>query len=544
MKKSAVVLSILAFVFTVLGIVLIGLTPMISATNWLPTTGFVDTAQAFIDAFFTSTAPYAKAWSLVLEGNIYCVLAFAAVCVFLVLWLVHFIVLLARRRYRSLFPNLMWLIFGGITTGFCCMALVPGMLPLNEATAALSTNLNGVNVFRFLFLGQGETAAFVNSGENPVLAWVLAIVMALPAALGSLAWLFGIISVICGIGDCIANPGAKRDRSKAAERAKARALSDARLPVDDEDALKAAMYDELDPSPKAIVATTPEKKGDVPVIVQHIYYNGQPVSETRTEPKPEPKPEPAPAPEVKEQEKEIHIHIYNPAPEAKKEEPKPEPKPEPEPLPEPKPAPAPVEEERPLTARELRAIIKEALDDHDHPDNDRPLTDEDARQLVRQELNEYYDKELPDFEDDYIDDEDEGLLTIDELRDVIHEEIAEALAGLKPAEEAPAPEEPAEEPVQEEAAPAISKDDIKAIVQEEIAALVRSLDEKEAARKSEEDAKAEEAKKAEEAEAESAKAEALKKAEEEEALRAKKEEEERAAREEAAGPSAPSRIPS
>ena len=46
MKKSAVVLSILAFVFTVLGIVLIGLTPMISATNWLPTTGFVDTTCA------------------------------------------------------------------------------------------------------------------------------------------------------------------------------------------------------------------------------------------------------------------------------------------------------------------------------------------------------------------------------------------------------------------------------------------------------------------------------------------------------------------
>ena len=63
------------------------------------------------------------------------------------------------------------------------------------------------------------------------------------------------------------------------------------------------------------------------------------------------------------------------------------------------PAPAVKEEkpveERPLTAKELRSIIKNELRDHDHPEELLPLTDEQCRSLIREELNQYYASTRP-----------------------------------------------------------------------------------------------------------------------------------------------------
>ncbi len=545
MKKSSFTLTILASIFAVLGVVLLGITPLIAGgASWMTPTTFGEVATAFVDIFFSTGASYMAAWNLVMEGNLYAILGLVAAGVFVLSWLIHFIITLARRRYRSLFPNLLWLIFGAVLTGFCCACLVPDFLPLTSAAEALSANHNVINIIHWLYIGDN---AYVNAGGNVALNWVYAIIMSLPFVFFALGYLLGFIGVIVAMADCIAHPGVKKAKN---DKARAKALTDARLPVDDNDALKAAMYDELDPSAKPAAAPAPvaveSTSADTPIIVQHIYYNGQPAQTITTTPEPkkeeeEKKSEPAPAPEpVKEQQKEIHIHIYNPAPEAKKEEEekKSEPAPAPLPAPEVKPLPVVEEENRPLTARELRAIIKEALDDHDHPDNDKPLTDEEARALVRAELDEYYAKTNPSMEEKEEADEVELTpISLDEFKDdiraAIHDGIHEYFELNETKEEEPAPqeEEKAEEtPAEKET---LSKDDIKSILDEELAALRKELDEREAARKAEEEAKAkEEAEAKAKAEEEAALAQ-KEKEEKEAALKAEEEEKARLAKEEA-----------
>ena len=527
MKKSSFVLTILATIFAVLGIVLLGLTPTIAGANsWMTAASFGEVATSYADIFFGPAGSYLAAWNLVTSGNIYAIVAFAVACVFVVTWLIHLILVFARRRYRSLFPNIMWLIGGFVLTGFVCGAIVPDFLPLNADALATSTSHNIINVWNYLFVG--ESSYIKVAGDNAVLNWVYAILMLLPYALFTVGWILGLIGCFVAIGDCVAHPGVKKQKENAA---RAKALKDARLPVDDNDALKAALYDELDPSAKPVVATpaavTTDKSGDTPIIVQHIYYNGQPAQTITSTPEPkkeeeEKKVEPTPAIETtKEPQKEIHIHIYNPGPEPKKEEE--EKKVEPTPVPEVKPAPTPVieEENRPLTARELRSIIKEALDDHDHPDNDKPLTDEEARNLVREELNDYYAKTLPVVEEE----DDVDLLPEEDLyetvRQIIHEELEDVLSAHKEeSKEKPAVEEKKEEtPASSET---LTKDEIKAILEEELTSLKEEMAQKEAEKKAEEEAKA----KAEEEAKAKAEEEAKAKAEEE--AKAKAEEEEKA----------------
>lgn len=115
-------------------------------------------------------------------------------------------------------------------------------------------------------------------------------------------------------------------------------------------------------------------------------------------------------------------------------------KPEPEPVPEENP------EEKPLTAAELRALIQEALEEHDHPER-RELTEDEARDLIVEEIKTYYcGKEEPVEEEKA--EEAAPSLSADEVRAIIREEIAA---------------KPEPEPVK-----TLESEEVKSIVAEEI----------------------------------------------------------------------------
>ena len=156
---------------------------------------------------------------------------------------------------------------------------------------------------------------------------------------------------------------------------------------------------------------------------------------------------------------ECHCHEH-------KEEPKPEPAPEPE----------PEEEDRPLTAKELRAIIREELDDREHPEELEPLTDERAREVIQEELSDYYtckEEEEPEAEE-----EESDVMTADDLRKMIKEEVEGA---MKPSEEPSLTKEEVRDIIREElGAPkeekeSLTSDEVRTIIAEELAKYLQNI---------------------------------------------------------------------
>ena len=134
------------------------------------------------------------------------------------------------------------------------------------------------------------------------------------------------------------------------------------------------------------------------------------------------------------------------------------------------PAPQPVEEEKPeapITARELRAIIKEELDHKEHPEEDQPLTENSAREILKAELDAYFapkpEPEAEPVEEEAEEEEEEVVaqpepsLSLEDIRQVVREEL-----GNRPAEEAPVEEQKVEEA-------GLSAEELRKIVQEEVA---------------------------------------------------------------------------
>lgn len=388
--------------------------------------------------------------------------------VIVVLWIITLIVFIARKR-----PSVIWTWI----VSFVSMAI--GLL------AVLSLFESNYVIDYFLNIGASFTTDLLAFHLIHILGMLLTLV----------GLILAFVALCTGIHDCRVNPGTTK-KAIAHDEALSKELAYTPQEVTDEDldALKAAQYEELTnkgtpvtPDNKAATApivinnannapTKPEEEKKVtpeptattnPYIVQNIYYAGA-MPENKT----------ASTNEVAPNE----VHHYHHYDELKKEE-KIEEKPVVAPAPQPVPAPTPIDESnRPLTARELRSIIQEALDDHDHPDNDKPLTDDEARKLIREELDSYYARSYPEFVDDDEDYEEEESLTSEDLRSIIREELAMSKETPAPKEEpvvestkeeavAPAPlEEKTEKaPETEEKTPSLTVDDIRSIMAEEFA---------------------------------------------------------------------------
>lgn len=460
-KRSAIVLTILTIVFTLGAAALLYVTMAFGLGKTMDDvigslTGVLEPLKGMFDFGAVSTI----AWNGIPFLLIYYIVAMVLAALWFIFWIVHLVVLIAKRRPGALFTNIIWLIFGAasIFVMFLCVARVGWAGYIFEGT------IEGIvyhDYFEYIL------ASWMKNWVGFACALGLGVVAVL-------AYCFGFSGLVKSLKDVIKNPGVKKVKDSVIEEENQQTFEtndkdyvaslpgeEENAPAADKDAIRSYQYAELDNAkkePKKEEEKVLEGKGG-PVIVQHISYANPEAKEEKpaaatVPPYPYPPypyypyaPFPYPYPPF----------MAQPQPE-KKEEKKEEPAPAPE---EPKPS---VTEDRPLTAKELRAIMREELSDHDHPEELEPLTDEQARNLIKEELQNYYAGTLPKEEpateapvapapeEEEIDEDD--LMTSDDLRDLIKETVQSTLA-----------ETPKEEPAPIET---LKADEVRQVVAEEL----------------------------------------------------------------------------
>lgn len=369
MKKSPLVMSIISAVLSIAAVALLFFLPKLSPElATLLGTNYLHGIKTNLFAAFKGTIGFG------IGNAVFSGILVALVAVVLIFWLWHFIMLCATRRANSLSINLFWLIFGACST-FVILCFIgytkAGVGYVFEGELAGIAYHNGISLISVLF----KDGFVKHAAAICLLAGIL--------TLAIVSLILGLISVIGAIHDDRTNPHEVEESVTL--------LQDEEKETNETE----------DKNPQDAIVTeqnSDDKKGEKeqpssPLIVQNITYAPTP---NVANPVQTPAPAPVVAP-VKEEKKDtplteeglknILLEILN----EKKEK-------EPVQVQE-TPAPAVKEEksveERPLTAKELRSIIKNELRDHDHPEELLPLTDEQCRSLIREELNQYYASTRP-----------------------------------------------------------------------------------------------------------------------------------------------------
>ena len=369
MKKSPLVMSIISAVLSAAAVALLFFLPKLSPElATLLGANYLHGIKTNLFAAFKGTIGFG------IGNAVFSGILVALVAIVLIFWLWHFIMLCATRRANSLSINLFWLIFGACST-FVVLCFIgytkAGVGYVFEGELAGVAYHNGISLISVLF----KDGFAKHAPAICLLAGIL--------TLAIVSLVLGLISVIGAIHDDRTNPHEVEENVTL--------LQDEEKETNEKE----------DKNPE--VSTVTEQNSDnkksekeqpsSPLIVQNITYAPTPnvVNPVQT-----PAPAPVVAP-VKEEKKDtplteeglknILLEILN----EKKEK-------EPVQVQE-APTPAVKEEkpveERPLTAKELRSIIKNELRDHDHPEELLPLTDEQCRSLIREELNQYYASTRP-----------------------------------------------------------------------------------------------------------------------------------------------------
>lgn len=367
MKKSPLVMSIISAVLSAAAVALLFFLPKLSPElATLLGANYLHGIKTNLFAAFKGTIGFG------IGNAVFSGVLVALVAIVLIFWLWHFIMLCATRRANSLSINLFWLIFGACST-FVVLCFIgytkAGVGYVFEGELAGVAYHDGISLISVLFKdGFAKHAAAIC-----LLAGIL--------TLAIVSLVLGLISVIGAIHDDRTNPHEIEENITL-------------LPDEEKET-----NEKEDKNPQDAIVTeqnSDNKKSEKeqpssPLIVQNITYAPTP---NVTNPVQTPAPAPVVAP-VKEEKKDtplteeglknILLEILN---EKKEKEPVQE-----------APTPAVKEEksveERPLTAKELRSIIKNELRDHDHPEELLPLTDEQCRSLIREELNQYYASTRP-----------------------------------------------------------------------------------------------------------------------------------------------------
>ena len=358
------------------------------------------------------------------------VLGIVSIALPIVILVLHLILVFVRRRPAAFVKTVLYLVFGGVL----------GILTVSYLS------------YNYLF-NMTDLFGAITANKDMLLT---CFVLLLPFALAAAGLIVYTIGMVVSIADVCANPGLAKKTNAAGADSMGHTTPTSEEPLKYED-LTNIEYHQLGAGNPGLGT----HGGHGPMIVQYISYAGLPGQQQPAapapapapEPKPEPKPEPAPAamtPSYVAQPTVTPIKICDES--EYHAEPKPEPKPEPA------PEPAKDDADRPITAKELRKIIRDALEDHEHPEENEPLTDGSARKIIQDELAAYYgieeeDEPAPEpapaaepepapepehrLEDDY------DILSADELRDIIRQEIEAAIPAPKEEEEA-APTEPSE----------------------------------------------------------------------------------------------------
>ena len=122
-KRSAIVLSILSIVFTAGACVLLFFAMKFAfGTTKTDIVGYLKDIMTPIKSMLHFGNISAVTWNHIPYLLIYCIVTLVLGALWLIFWIIHFIVLLAKRRPSALFPNLVWLVIGLASAGLFFVA--------------------------------------------------------------------------------------------------------------------------------------------------------------------------------------------------------------------------------------------------------------------------------------------------------------------------------------------------------------------------------------------------------------------------------------
>lgn len=483
MKKSALILSVISAVLVAAGVVFLIFTPNMlqGMANY---TGAQD-AGALLQLVFEKLP--SEVMSL-FTGEFYkdpgtdnilpvllvlpCILGVLAI-----LWLIHLILLIAKKRADALAPNLLGLIFGLVAFLLIDMYLSPTWW------------FSGFANLSSFVLDSIKSATESGSGDVGTI-----ILMILPYALAALGLVLAFASMIISMVDVCKYPGEVKAENNACgtmeeplyDASDAQGGAELRESLNSE--LKPAVATPSAPAVTPAVVSKDGYTGSSPTIVQYIYNNGAPQNPVSKEDKPltkeelrsliqeemAKKDEPLEEDDVKAIDEDDLMTTDDLRSIIREEVGKAENKKE--------AAPALNQEEKKddtesqaLTSDDLRQIIAEEIakakgddipvevveDETPEEKEEQALTSDDLRQIIAEELARADGKENPDSKKEESIKEDKDALTSDDLREIIREEIGKKETSEENAE----PEETSEEPVSSEM---LTSDDLRKIVSEEL----------------------------------------------------------------------------
>jgi hypothetical protein len=438
MKKSSLVLSIIAFIAMVAAFCLVGFQANYLQPGLYVFDSFNSGDNSFTGALFNGFMP-AMVKQFTLDQGIpliYNVLLDVLAGLVVAFWLWHFIKLIVCHRPGALFVNLLWLVSGAVSFVLVAGALQSGYFYSSDT------------YFNLIGFCQSENIAGNISA-------VLLICM--PYGIAILAYVLGFVGICISIGSLKRKPNLEKEAEQKQNAAIAASSPSSSLQEDapsndEENDLKAAEYallEQRDPNAHAASSQAPAAQPNnqmmaqgSPAVVQYFGYGGAaPYPYTY-------QPQPAP---------------YQPQPTAPAAAAPAEPAKNPD-------------EDKPLTARELRQIVKDELVRHDTPEEDLPLTENQVHKLIKEALSAYYAGEKPEKAEDAKPadaaakpvvapaDDSQDMLTSDDLRQIIRDEMKVNISG---------------------AIGTLKADDVRAVVKEEQASeldAVRSIVQEELAK--------------------------------------------------------------
>ncbi len=407
MKKSALVLSIVSAILVIVAALLLCFTP-----NLLGSGSYIVLSDGSnIIGYFNSTivAQFGNLSKQMFTAEFYksnLVLYFLPVllAIIVVLWLVHFILLICKKRPSALAPNLINLVFGLIAFSFFDLFLIPG------------------------YFGSGNVPALINdlglSAGKLVLAYA-------PYIIALFAFALIVASFIISFIDVCENPGSlsyrRADRKLGV--ASEEPLYDANEAANSDESLRQTLNSEIRSSNAK--ETTTNGTQSSPTIVQYFYNNAPSDSKKENKEGEDLNKEEVRALIREEMGKGPHRPCGH--------------------------EPFPPFDDGQLDPHTIRQIVAEEIakangtlvEEEEEPE---VLNSRELRKIVAEEMAKANGQPI---EEETVDDSD--ALTSDELRDIIAEEIAKA-NGKK--EETAVTEEEDETP--------LTKDSIKNLIADEI----------------------------------------------------------------------------
>ncbi|MCI1244449.1 MAG: ABC transporter permease [Bacilli bacterium] len=296
---------------------------------------------------------------------------FIGMVLIVILWVVHLVVMGLRHRGNSFFVGFAWLLAGALSLDVVIYGFLPGMWA--------SANLTH-EAWISQFEGGTVPAQYANivaivrgiSGATPM-TWIMDL---LPYVLGAIALILLVVALILSFADMGKNPGAKRKKPlvpAADEAAEENPAPIASEEAEGEDEYRQTLNDELSEIPdKQTTVTGQSYQGPQPGIIQYINYGGKGVSKQN-----------------------MNNGQY-------------------------------------VTKDDLTSIIREELGDYEakeakaeEPADSATLTSDDLRQIIREEIGQAKPVDMAPAQDG---------MKASEIRQLIAEEIAKALAAERDAD--------------------------------------------------------------------------------------------------------------